>query len=230
MWEPRCLTTLLTSTACYRDSFTFYLLRRVGEAKRSQATRFVCPSARTPAAVTLAYSPVILVIHRRLYNYTVCNCSSLPPVTLEIHAWFCLSTLLDVYKPLYSPDTLNKYTRLWMAKARCIEASLFSCNTGHTCVSGPAYRTTLIYASLYACISDRAQLSLLPYNTNLLTSLQFPVILAKPLLLYNTGKTQTSLPLYHIQCIDFSLSAILSIHTHPCLLTKFLHWRQSTCL
>jgi hypothetical protein len=24
MWEPRHLTTLWTSTACYRDSFTFY--------------------------------------------------------------------------------------------------------------------------------------------------------------------------------------------------------------
>jgi hypothetical protein len=24
MWEPRCLTTLWASTACYRDSFTFY--------------------------------------------------------------------------------------------------------------------------------------------------------------------------------------------------------------
>jgi hypothetical protein len=24
MWEPRRLTTLLISTACYRDSFTFY--------------------------------------------------------------------------------------------------------------------------------------------------------------------------------------------------------------
>jgi hypothetical protein len=25
MWDPRCLTTLLASTACYRDSFTFLL-------------------------------------------------------------------------------------------------------------------------------------------------------------------------------------------------------------
>jgi hypothetical protein len=25
MWEPRRLTTLWASTACYRDSFTFYL-------------------------------------------------------------------------------------------------------------------------------------------------------------------------------------------------------------
>jgi hypothetical protein len=25
MWEPRCLTTLWDSTACYRDSFTFFL-------------------------------------------------------------------------------------------------------------------------------------------------------------------------------------------------------------
>jgi hypothetical protein len=26
MWEPRRLTTLRPSTACYRDSFTFYIL------------------------------------------------------------------------------------------------------------------------------------------------------------------------------------------------------------
>jgi hypothetical protein len=26
MWEPRRLTTLWASTACYRDSFTFYLI------------------------------------------------------------------------------------------------------------------------------------------------------------------------------------------------------------
>jgi hypothetical protein len=26
MWEPRRLTTLWASTACYRDKFTFYLL------------------------------------------------------------------------------------------------------------------------------------------------------------------------------------------------------------
>jgi hypothetical protein len=26
MWEPRCLTTLWVSTACYRDSFTFIFL------------------------------------------------------------------------------------------------------------------------------------------------------------------------------------------------------------
>jgi hypothetical protein len=25
MWEPRCLTTVWASTACYRDSFTFYI-------------------------------------------------------------------------------------------------------------------------------------------------------------------------------------------------------------
>jgi hypothetical protein len=25
MWEPRCLTTLWASTACYKESFTFYL-------------------------------------------------------------------------------------------------------------------------------------------------------------------------------------------------------------
>jgi hypothetical protein len=28
MWEPRRLTTLWASTACYRDNFTFYLLFR----------------------------------------------------------------------------------------------------------------------------------------------------------------------------------------------------------
>jgi hypothetical protein len=26
MWEPRCLTTVWASTACYRDSFFFYTL------------------------------------------------------------------------------------------------------------------------------------------------------------------------------------------------------------
>jgi hypothetical protein len=27
MWKPRCLTTLWDFTACYRDSFTFFILR-----------------------------------------------------------------------------------------------------------------------------------------------------------------------------------------------------------
>jgi hypothetical protein len=30
MWEPRHLTTLFASTACYRDSFTFTLFKRRG--------------------------------------------------------------------------------------------------------------------------------------------------------------------------------------------------------
>jgi hypothetical protein len=30
MWEPRCLATLRASTACYRDSFTFFFLERIG--------------------------------------------------------------------------------------------------------------------------------------------------------------------------------------------------------
>jgi hypothetical protein len=33
MWEPRCLITLWASTACYRNSFTFYLLSYQGRDK-----------------------------------------------------------------------------------------------------------------------------------------------------------------------------------------------------
>jgi hypothetical protein len=39
MWEPRRLTTLWTSTACYRDSFTFFL----GKGRVSLASSEVTP-------------------------------------------------------------------------------------------------------------------------------------------------------------------------------------------
>jgi hypothetical protein len=38
MWEPRRLTTIWNSTACYRDSFTFYVyIYRHEEADKSLA-------------------------------------------------------------------------------------------------------------------------------------------------------------------------------------------------
>jgi hypothetical protein len=39
MWEPRRLTTLWASTACYRDSFTFYLISN----KWFFLSRRICP-------------------------------------------------------------------------------------------------------------------------------------------------------------------------------------------
>jgi hypothetical protein len=35
MWEPRCLTTLYASTACYRDSFIFFTLLLSNEIPQS---------------------------------------------------------------------------------------------------------------------------------------------------------------------------------------------------
>jgi hypothetical protein len=59
MWEPRCLTTLWASTACYRDSFTFLFVLRPLASFPIRIHLDLCISGTAGAAIWTGDSPVV---------------------------------------------------------------------------------------------------------------------------------------------------------------------------
>jgi hypothetical protein len=47
MWEPRCLRTLWTSMACYRDSFTFFTSKETHYVSATKANQLMLFIVRT---------------------------------------------------------------------------------------------------------------------------------------------------------------------------------------
>jgi hypothetical protein len=66
MWEPRRLTNLWASTACYRDSFTFFLAHVTGYALNKQPSDIFLTSSSN------FFAPHICIVYTHLYAISYC--------------------------------------------------------------------------------------------------------------------------------------------------------------